>query len=273
MGSRTYVANEAVVPRGTLSGLFLDAVDRFGDAPAFRHFTGPGNALTDVSYREALEVVTSVVGGFKELGVEPGERVALLSENRPEWALTDYGALCAGVIDVPVYATPRAPGGGLHPGELGGQAGLLLDAGADGEGQGGAGTVRLRRVRRGLRRRRGHPGRGGHLAPLPGPGPGPHGVGERGRAPERGRRIRPEDLATILYTSGTTGVPKGVMLTHDNVFSNVEACALALPIEPDDTSLSSSPSPTSSSARWTTSSCPGGAPSRTPTTSAPWPKT
>ncbi len=238
MGSRTYVANEAVVPRGTLSGLFLDAVDRFGDAAAFRHFTGPGNALADISYGEALDVVTAVVGGFKELGVEPGERVALLSENRPEWALTDYGALCAGVIDVPVYAT-------LVPREV---AYILENSGA---------KVVFCSTREQMEKAREALGRCGSdacIVVFDDVGGTPDGVVTwrhflaRGR--ERmasvsedelrsaARRIRPEDLATILYTSGTTGVPKGVMLTHDNVFSNVEACALALPIEPDDTSLS-----------------------------------
>ncbi|HZD03945.1 MAG TPA: AMP-binding protein, partial [Longimicrobiales bacterium] len=105
MAGLEYYANEADLPPGTLAGLFLEAVDRYGDGPAFRYFVGGSDRLRDISYREALDIVRQVVGGLRELGLERGDRVALLSDNRPEWALTDYGCVCSGVVPVPVYGT------------------------------------------------------------------------------------------------------------------------------------------------------------------------
>ena len=238
MGSRTYVAHEADLPRGTLSELFLGAVDRFGDAAAFRHFTGPGSELRDISYREALRRVGAVMGGFRELGIDKGDRVAILSENRPEWAIADYGSLCAGVIDVPVYSTLVA-----HQ-----VAYILEDSGArlvfcSNREQMDKALEACERCTADVK-----------VVVFDDVGGTPEGVITWRRFVEMGEarmagvsdeelratatRARPEDVATILYTSGTTGDPKGVLLTHDNLHSNVEAASRALPITEDDVTLS-----------------------------------
>jgi long-chain acyl-CoA synthetase len=238
MTKRAYVAHEADVPSGTLVRLFLDAVERFGDAPAFRFFPGPGPDTVDVSYREALARARAAARGLAALGIEPGDRVALLSENRPEWALADYACLLSGVVDVPVYSTLIAEQ----------VAYVLADSGARLVFASTAEEVtKAQEAARGA-------GRDVRIVAFDAEAAGDEGVISwdellaRGRAadavepPEafaaRAREIPPDALATILYTSGTTGDPKGVMLTHDNLHSNVWAASHVLPIGPDDVTVS-----------------------------------
>src|SRR5688572_7190629 len=103
-----YAANKAELPRGTLVDLLLGAVDRLGTHDAFRVFGGPGPELTPLSYRDLMERVKDVAGALAVLGLDRGSCAAILSENRLEWPLTDYGCLCAGVQDVPIHAVLTA---------------------------------------------------------------------------------------------------------------------------------------------------------------------
>lgn len=105
MGIRTSVAKEGPPPPGTVTRLFLEAVDRFGDETALRSFVGSSNELTDLSYNQVLEQSARIADALGRLGLERGDRAAILSENRTEWALADYGCLLAGVISVPIYDT------------------------------------------------------------------------------------------------------------------------------------------------------------------------
>ena len=90
--------------RGTLTQLFFTTVDRHGTLPAaFR--SKVGGAWQSVTHREALERVEAISIGLRELGIAPGDKVAIVSENRPEWALADYACLCARAADVPIYPT------------------------------------------------------------------------------------------------------------------------------------------------------------------------
>ena len=171
-------------------------------------------AWRDLSWAELGERVTRIAGGLLALGVRPGDRVGLVSTNRPEWALADIGALAAGAVVVPVYATlpPADTGFPLaHAGcrvvlvEDAEQAAKLARAEVDGvervvvlDDSPVAGTMAF-----------------AELAAATAPAELP------GTATGR------DDLLTILYTSGTTGVPKGVQLTHDNVLA-VLAMALEM---------------------------------------------
>ncbi len=172
----------------------------------------------DIGYRDLAEQVQDLSIGLQELGVRPGDRVAILSENRPEWAIADYACLAARCTDVPIYPTlpPRQAQYILRDsgavailvssaaqldkvmairGQLPALAHVIvLDEDATGSGVLPFGEV-LRRGRAG-----------------------------RARYPDWRRtalEAKPDDLATLIYTSGTTGDPKGVMLSHGNIASNV----------------------------------------------------
>ncbi len=171
--------------------------------------------------------------GLLELGVRPGDRVAILSENRPEWAIADYACLAARCTDVPIYPTLPAK-----------QAEYILrDSGAvailvSGETQ----FEKLTGVRDRLPALR-------HLIGFDARGPGlltfdevlARGRAARERYPDwksEALRAEPDDLATLIYTSGTTGDPKGVMLTHGNIASNVTTCVDLFDFEDGDECLS-----------------------------------
>lgn len=232
-----YVAAPADLPRGTLTELFFRTIERFDKADALRWRDGAG-AWHSMSHARILEDVRRAGLGLESLGVRRGDRVALLSENRPEWALADYASLCVGALDVPVYAT-------LPPHQT---AFILQDSGARALFVSTAQQLaKIREV----------------WAELPGlervvvfdevPMEGDRvltwrGLLERGRAEEaagkgadfreRALATSPDDVATLIYTSGTTGEPKGVMLTHDNLHSNVEATGRAIHVDETNVALS-----------------------------------
>ena len=237
MALYTYAANQADLPRGTLVDLLLGAVDRFGAHPAFRTFSGPGQELTSLSYRDLLQRIMDVAAVLQVLGLERGSSAAILSENRLEWALADYGCLCAGVHTVPIHAV-------LTGAQV---AYILNDSGAQVVF---ASSDQVEKARVACERCTHRP-RVVSFDVLPSPpdevilwdqllGQGREYVGEvsQGDFRARAHTAKPDDVATILYTSGTTGDPKGVVLTHNNLFSNVAAAARALTITPDDSTLS-----------------------------------
>src|SRR6185295_17537773 len=88
---------------GTLNQLFFDAVKRYDKPDALQYKSG--GVFKPISHSEVLERVRHVARGLRLSGVERGDRVAILSENRPEWAIADYACLTAGLTDVPLYPT------------------------------------------------------------------------------------------------------------------------------------------------------------------------
>src|SRR6058998_1134002 len=218
---------------GTLTGLFFDAVERFASHPAAFRYKTEGGTWQSVSHREVEERVRAISVGLRELGIRPGDRVAILSETRLEWTLTDYACLCARVADVPIY--PTLPANQVEH--------ILRDSGAAAVFCSTAAQVeKIQAVRAGLPALR-HiiafdPQAGSGVIPLA-------DVEQRGRAgaatyprfKEDALAVRPDDLATLIYTSGTTGQPKGVMLTHDNICSNVRGSVQTLRVSEDDSCL------------------------------------
>jgi long-chain acyl-CoA synthetase len=209
------------------------SIQHYGSKPALAH-KPKGGTYQDISYTELGESVDAFSKGLNALGVQKGDRVALLSENRPEWAITDFGCLKAGAVTVPMFSTLTAAQVGY----------ILKDSGSKIicvstssqlekvtairdevptleqiivfdpiEGECPEGVIQFEAV-----------------CELDGQG---QGIGVRNPS-----YASEDDIATIIYTSGTTGDPKGVMLTHANFISNLQACKSLIDISDADVLLS-----------------------------------
>jgi long-chain acyl-CoA synthetase len=206
------------------------------DKPAFRTILHDG--FQEISYQEVLRRAREVSGGLGALGIRRGDRVAILSENRPEWSQTDYGALCSGVPLVPIHTT-------LAPHQV---AYILRDSGARVVFT--SGGDQIEKAREAIRLCPDHLSMvvfdSGEEVPdgaltweefLKAGAREARAISEK-EFRERSLSVGPEDTATILYTSGTTGDPKGVVLTHNNIYSNVKATEMAIPLDETDNTLS-----------------------------------
>jgi len=225
--------------RGTLTQLFFTTVDRHAGLPAaFR--SKVGGAWVSITHREALERVQAISLGLRELGIKPGDKVAIVSENRPEWALTDYACLCARAADVPIYPTLTAKQTEyiLRDSE---SVAVFCSTAAQ-----VAKVLEVKGALPGLQQiivfdgdvAAGRPGVIS-LAALEGKGRAV--VSKHPNWKAEALSAGPEDLATLIYTSGTTGDPKGVMLSHYNIWSNVQAVLQTIPIGSGDECLSMLP--------------------------------
>jgi len=219
----------------TLNKIFYGGLDRFGGQEALR-FKQAG-AWHSLSYREVEQQVARIAAALKVWGLVPGDRVAILSENRPEWAVADYATLAIGGVVVPIYPTLPADQVAFILKDSGARI-LFLSTTAQGE--------KIHRIR-------------GQVPSLervitfdP---PAPEFTAEpMSRLLEttesdlpwlhelrkRSLGVPPDTLATIIYTSGTTGIPKGVMLTHGNIAATIAASQQhgALPVQPGQVALS-----------------------------------
>ena len=199
--------------RRTLTATFFGAVDRFGDAPALRWCEH--EQWRDLSYREVAAQVAAVAGWLEARGIGSGDRVGILSENRPEWAIVDYAALCLGATTVPVY--PTLPTDQVaHILRDAGVRGLAVSTPAQAEKARRAGLEALEWIT--------------VFDPAAGTGAGVEIAFDEARQHppveglrERAEAVQPEDAATLVYSSGTTGPPKGVVLTHGNMAFMVAA--------------------------------------------------
>ncbi|MGH7719509.1 MAG: AMP-dependent synthetase/ligase [Gemmatimonadaceae bacterium] len=220
---------------GTLNKLFFDAVEKFDKPQAL--MVKVGGAWQGISHRTMAERVRRVALGLRSLGVARGDRVAILSENRPEWAIADYGCLTAGITDVPIY--PTLPAEQI--------AYILRDAGAVAIFVSTAEQAKkIVQIRGSLPALRHVIGFGAEqwngvdmtLAALEAKGAAAETGDSIARYRKEADAVGPDDIATLIYTSGTTGEPKGVMLTHDNIYSNVVAVLDVIPFGDEDLSLS-----------------------------------
>ena len=218
----------------TLNELVLITMRRYTAKPAALRYK-QGDRWLSFTHAEVEERVVNASLGFRELGVGPGDRIAILSENRPEWAITDFATLLLRAADVPIY--PTLPARQIEY--------ILRDSGAAAICVSSAAQLaKIREIRPGL------PAVRSVIAfdrDATGPDVMPFtellSCGRKAlpRYPHwemEAREVRPEDLATLIYTSGTTGDPKGVMLTHGNITSNVLASVNAFAFDGNDETLS-----------------------------------
>jgi long-chain acyl-CoA synthetase len=209
---------EAAAPRApadrstgstTIADLLPLAVERYGDHPAQRFKRDA--AWQDRSFKEVGEIVSEFARGLIGLGLEPGDRVALLSTTRAEWTLCDFAVTCAGGVVVPVYATNSPEECEWVVGNSESRVVVCEDA---------AQVAKIVAVRERLPALE-------HVVVIEPEGAHEDAIAvealrERGRErdPEevaaRTRAVTPDDPYTFIYTSGTTGPPKGCVLTHGN---------------------------------------------------------
>jgi long-chain acyl-CoA synthetase len=219
---------------GTLNQLFFAAIERF-DKPDALQVKRDGRYVP-ISHREIERRVRHVAVGLKTLGITRGDVVGLLSENRPEWAIADYGCLTSGVTDVPIYPTLPADQTAFILKDSGAVA--LFVSTAEQAAKIAGIRSQLPALTHVISFDHGGASADMTLADLEHRG----AAAETPQSLEEYRRtadaVGPSDLATLIYTSGTTGNPKGVMLTHDNIHSNVEASRQAFSLQGKDVTLS-----------------------------------
>ena len=223
---------------GTLTELFFTSVERYADnrpAAVRAKIAGEWRSIT---HRDLARRVVAVAVGLKELGIRPGDRVSILSETRPEWAIADYACLCAQAADVPIYPTLTAKQTDY----------ILKDSGAIGVFCSTAEQVaKVLEIRGALPTLRhvivfdAAATRDGVMTLDELEAKGQAALGKHPRLKEEAIAISPDALATLIYTSGTTGDPKGVILSHKNIWSNVQGGLQAMPLRPTDECLAMLP--------------------------------
>ncbi len=192
-------------------------------------------AYRPIAAAEFGERVKHLALGLRALGFGHGQKLCLLSENRPEWTLTDFAALTAGGLTVPIYTTLVSE-----------QIRYIVD-------DSDAAIVVVSNPEQWKKIEPLKPGLGKVRHYITFAVEAPAGVlsledvlakGRAAAAAEPGLydemvgRVKPEDEATLIYTSGTTGVPKGVILTHDNLLSNIKTASDIIEFSSKDTVLS-----------------------------------
>jgi long-chain acyl-CoA synthetase len=223
---------------GTLTQLFFSSIDRFtGQRPAALR-AKVGETWRAITHADLARRVIAVTAGLRELGIQPGDRVSILSETRPEWAIADYACLCAQAADVPIYPT-------LTPRQT---EYILNDSGAVGvfcsTSEQVAKVFEIKDKLPALR----HvivfdpeARREGTLTLDDLEARGQAAAAKYPRIREEALAVTPDALATLIYTSGTTGDPKGVILTHNNLWSNVQGGLQCLPLSATDECLAMLP--------------------------------
>lgn len=224
-----YFGNPADIPEGTLVELFFDACGRLSGHGAY----DPGGETGTLTYAGVQDEVRRAAAALAHFGIKRGDRVAILSENRLEWALSDWACLCIGAVDVPIYSTLPAAQVAYILKNSGASLIFVSDAEQHEKARDAiarAGLDMTVVVFDGGTDLDGATRWDDFVA---------HGDGaSMDDFAKEARRARPQDLATMIYTSGTTGTPKGVMLTHNNLSSNIWATGQVLSLGEDDCSLS-----------------------------------
>lgn len=236
VSAKTKVKKNSIKSDATsLPGLCLTASLKHGKPDALNR--REDGKWISISAEQFVARVKYVALGLAALGIRPGDRVALLSENRPEWSIVDLAILSLGAINVPIYTTQATDQIEF----------ILADSGCR------AIFISNRKLYKHAQEVLSHRTLEfliffeDEVAQLVEKSCSLDQLEATGKKQSQERpeafnaymgAVKPDDLATIIYTSGTTGEPKGVMLTHNNFMSNVLAVTNGLPINDDDVALS-----------------------------------
>ncbi len=216
-------------PAATIADVFSLRCRTSPNAPAYRDFDSTRKEWVGCTWREIGDKVSRMREGLRRDGFQPGERIAIMLKNSSNWVLADQGAFAHGMVPVPLFVDDRPDNVAFIINDADVKA-IVID-----------GEEHWKRLKTVL----------DQLTPLelilcmkPVNDPDeprlkslrdwlPDGAGTVERAPSTGM-----DLATIVYTSGTTGKSKGVMLSHRNILSNVQSGLCVYDIYPEDVFLS-----------------------------------
>ena len=228
----------AAVEFNTLTEMFDRLCKKYAGSGRYVYMSKVGGNYVGITFDELYRRVALFAHGLHALGLKQGEKVAILSENRPEWPISDLACLALGLVDVPIFPT-------LTPK----QVEYILD-------HGDVSTVivsnafqlnkvlRIKNSVKSLRRAiiMNQKEANGDKFVLDFSEVYEAGKKPHEKAPDQFAKwlakAKPSDVATIIYTSGTTGEPKGVILTHGNFAANIKGALEHIEINDDDTLLS-----------------------------------
>jgi long-chain acyl-CoA synthetase len=217
----------------TISQLFLNTVRSYvRDGLMLHKIEGRYQPISTQDFADSVKCFSL---GLKDLGLNAGDKMVILSDSKAEWVMADIGNLCQGGVTVPIYTS-------LMPEQI-----KYIINDSDSKIVVFSDSLqwqKLKAIKDELKNVT-H-----YITFLP---EAPEGALTFARVMERGKKlaqenpglfekmtqqVKPDDLASIIYTSGTTGIPKGVMLTHSNFISNVKATASVIEFSEKDTVLS-----------------------------------
>ena len=215
---------------GSLSGLFLERVRRTPEAVAYRHYDAALARWENFTWQESARQVAAIQVALGKEGLEAGDRVAILLRNCPQWVFFEQAALGLGLVVVPLYTNDRAENVSYVLQDAGVKL-LFLEGDAD--------LKKLAPIAAQLQ----------GLVRVVSLEPSASDAGysrlvaladwqEFDQAPTLPTALEVDALATLVYTSGTTGRPKGVMLSHRNILFNAFAVLELVPIHREDLMLS-----------------------------------
>lgn len=210
-----------------LPGLLCERVRRSPGSVAYTFYDTPSRSWMDLTWADMAQLIARWQGALKTLDLQPGERVAIMANNSPQWVMFEQAALGLGLVVVPLFVNDRPDNVAYVLKDCGARLLLIenlaqwrelacVSADLDPDlrlwsiSDCGEGAVQ-------------------YVAKL---------LGGAGRSQPEILVDDPDSLATIVYTSGTTGRPKGVMLSHHNILWNAYAGLQAVSIYPDDYFLS-----------------------------------
>jgi long-chain acyl-CoA synthetase len=193
----------------SLPAMFFAAAAQHGDRPFL--WAKTNGRYRPLSWRDVADAVNRLARGLAALGIEPGDRVALVAENRPEWAIADLAIMSAGAITVPAYITNTVDDHRHILGDSGARVVIVSKP-----------PLTERVVAAAAQA----PSVQTVIAIEPAAGARPWndvlelGASRPDDVADRVAAFSPDDIACIIYTSGTGGLPKGVLLTHRNIIAN-----------------------------------------------------
>lgn len=214
---------------GSLYGLFRERVRRSPNRVAYRHYNTVSQRWEDIRWQKMADEIARWQAALREEGLQPGDRVGIILRNCPDWVKFEQAAMGLGLVVVPLYTNDRADNIAYIIGHADVQCLLFEDREHWDLLQGV--MDRLDNIRRFVSLRRIHEQSDERLLYIE------DWLKDKDTALEE-KTIDPSSLATIVYTSGTTGRPKGVMLTHENILWNAWSSVQCEPFYLEDIYLS-----------------------------------